>query len=111
MQCKYTFKHIPSSEALEKHAFQKAQKLDKLCLHKEGQAQFIFSSEKTHEVEVLIDAGHTHITAKAAADSLMSAVDGAIHKAQQQLVKHKGKVQHHKGRTPGHGPTWGDEAG
>jgi putative sigma-54 modulation protein len=58
-------------------------------------------NELEPEVEVKVSAEHKHdFVAKDKADSLLGALDGAVHKAEQQLRKYKEKVQE-RHRQPG----------
>jgi putative sigma-54 modulation protein len=51
-------------------------------------------------VEILVSAEHKHdFVASDKAESLLAALDGAIHKLEQQLRKYKEKVQQ-RHRTP-----------
>ena len=51
----------------------------------------------TAEVEISLSAELTHdFVAAEASSNLMSAVDGTIHKLEQQLRKHKEKLKGHK---------------
>ena len=54
------------------------------------------------EVEILVSAEHKHdFVATERAESLFGALDGAIHKIEQQLRKYKEKVQdHHRAVNP-----------
>lgn len=53
------------------------------------------------EVEIQVSAElHDPFVATERSSSLMAAVDGAVHKIEQQLRKHKEKLKGH--RTPGH---------
>ncbi|MCE9607802.1 MAG: ribosome-associated translation inhibitor RaiA [Planctomycetia bacterium] len=53
--------------------------------------------DNTH-VELRVDTEHKHdFVAKEEAADLMAAVDGVIHKIEQQLRKYKEKVQEHRG--------------
>jgi putative sigma-54 modulation protein len=57
--------------------------------------------EANPEVEIKVSAERTDdFVATHRAESLMAAIDGAIHKLEQQLRKHKEKIKGH--RTPGH---------
>lgn len=58
--------------------------------------------EQVLAVDVRVSAEHKHdFVATEEAPSLMAALDGAIHKLEQQLRKYKEKVQDHH-RTTGH---------
>jgi putative sigma-54 modulation protein len=55
--------------------------------------------EPSVSVDIRVSAEHKHdFVATDAADSVLAATDGAIHKLEQQLRKYKEKVQdHHRG--------------
>ncbi len=58
--------------------------------------------EQEPQIDVLVSAEHKHdFVATEKSQSLMGAVDGAIHKIEQQLRKYKEKVQdHHRAESP-----------
>ncbi len=55
--------------------------------------------KESPHIDLRVSAEHKHdFVATETADDLMTALDGAIHKVEQQLRKYKKKVQdHHKG--------------
>ncbi len=60
--------------------------------------------EQNPTVDVRVSAEHKHdFVAAEQSTSLMAALDGVIHKLEQQLRKYKEKVQdHHRATTPRH---------
>ncbi len=58
--------------------------------------------EQSPTVDVLVSAEHKHdFVATEQSTSLLAALDGAIHKIEQQLRKYKEKVQdHHRAESP-----------
>src|SRR4051812_41456544 len=96
MQYKFTFKHMQALESIEAYATSRIEKLDKFSMHKASKVHCIFSVQKSDQVaEFIIDAGHTHVTAKAKDPTLYAAIDKAVDKLERQLLKHKEKVQKH----------------
>jgi putative sigma-54 modulation protein len=96
MQTKFTFKHLQPLESIENYAMTRIGKVDKLALHQEPKVHFIFSVQREDQVaEVIVNAGHIHLTAKAKDPTLYAAIDKAVDKMERQLHKHKEKVQNH----------------
>lgn len=95
MQINISVRHGHLSEATRARIGAKAEKLSRL--HERLMA-IDFTVDLEHadqpEVELLVSAEHKHdFSAKDRAESLMAAVDGAMHKIEQQLRKYKEKVQ------------------
>ena len=69
--------------------------------------------EQNPSVDIRISAEHKHdFVATEQSSSLMAALDGVIHKLEQQLRKYKEKVQdHHRAPRPEPAPQEGDEEG
>ena len=61
--------------------------------------------EQTPTVDIRVSAEHKHdFVATEQSTSLMAALDGVVHKLEQQLRKYKEKVQdHHRATTTRHG--------
>ncbi len=98
MKTKFTFKHMQPLESIESYAASRIERLDKFSMHKEAKIHFIFSVQREDQVaELLIDAGNTHLSAKAKDPTLYAAIDMVVDKIERQLLKRKEKVQkHHK---------------
>lgn len=95
MQINISVRHGQLSEATRSRIHTKTEKLSRLF---ERLMAIDVTIDLEHadqpEVEILVSAEHKHdFSAKDKSESLMAAVDGAVHKIEQQLRKYKEKVQ------------------
>ena len=100
MQVSITARHGSLSEASRAKIQAKVEKLGRLFERLQGiEVTVDLQREQSPGVDIRVSAEHKHdFVATAAAESLLAAVDGAIHKLEQQLRKYKEKVQdHHRG--------------
>lgn len=102
MQVNVSTRHGHLSQASQDRISEKVTKLNRLFERLTAVAVVCDVQDETSpEVEIKVSAERAEVfVATERAESLMAAVDGAMHKLEQQLRKHKEKI---KGRrTPGH---------
>jgi putative sigma-54 modulation protein len=100
VQISITARHGSLSDASRTKIQAKVEKLARLFERLQGvEVTVDLQHEQSPGVDIRVSAEHKHdFVATAEADSLLAAVDGAIHKLEQQLRKYKEKVQdHHRG--------------
>lgn len=99
MQIKISARHGHLSEATQEKLRAKLEKLPRLFERLTEVELTVDLQDSTHtEVELRVNAEHKHdFVAKEADGEFMTAVDGVIHKLEQQLRKYKEKVQEHRG--------------
>jgi putative sigma-54 modulation protein len=95
VQIEITTRHGHLSEASQEKISAKAEKLlrifDRLMAI---EVVLDLTDEARPEVEIKVSAEHKHdFVARDQSDNLMSSVDTAVHKVEQQLRKYKEKVQ------------------
>ena len=103
MQINVSTRHGHLSQASQDRISEKVAKLSRLFERVSAIAVVCDVSDvAAPQVEIVVSAEHTaDFVATEQAESIMAGVDGAIHKLEQQLRKHKEKII--KGhRTPGH---------
>lgn len=99
MQIKISSRHGHLSEATQAKLQAKLEKLTRLFerLTEVELTVDLENPELTH-VELRVDSEHKHdFVAKDSNAEFMTAVDGVIHKLEQQLRKYKEKIQEHRG--------------
>ena len=95
MQISISARHGHLSEATRAKITAKAEKLAKL-FERLTVIEVTVDLEHSEKpiVELCVSAEHKHdFVAKEAADEMWAAIDGAIHKIEQQLRKYKEKIQ------------------
>ncbi|MBN8626190.1 MAG: ribosome-associated translation inhibitor RaiA [Planctomycetes bacterium] len=99
VQIKISSRHGHLSEATQAKLQAKLEKLTRLFERlTEVELTVDLADPAKTEVELRVDSEHKHdFVAKDTADDFMTAVDGVIHKLEQQLRKYKEKVQEHRG--------------
>ena len=99
MQIKISARHGHLSEATQEKLQAKLEKLTRLFDRlTEVELTVDLQDPGRTEVELRVNAEHKHdFLAKEADGEFMAAVDGAVHKLEQQLRKYKEKVQEHRG--------------
>lgn len=101
MQINVSARHGHLSDATRQKLLAKLEKLPRLFerLTSIELTVDLEHNDEAHEVELRVSAEHKHdFVATERAAELMAAVDGAVHKLEQQLRKYKEKVQeHHRG--------------
>ncbi|RMD85308.1 MAG: ribosome-associated translation inhibitor RaiA [Candidatus Dadabacteria bacterium] len=104
MQVSVTFRHIEPSEALRSYATDKLKRVVGKYLRRPIEAHVILSVVKhNHTAEISVHASHFDATAKESTGDLYSAIDLALDKIENQLRKHKDRINRRKGRTPAAG--------
>jgi putative sigma-54 modulation protein len=103
VQIKISARHGHLSDASQQFIREKAQKLlhffDRLTMIEVT----VDLQNHMHRVELVVSAEHKHdFVAQEANTDLLTAVEAAVHKLEQQLRKYKEKVQDHR-RTPSAG--------
>lgn len=99
MQIKISARHGHLSEATQEKLQAKLEKLTRLFERlTEVELTVDLANPKLTEVELRVDAEHNHdFVAKESHADFMTAVDGVVHKLEQQLRKYKERVQDHRG--------------
>ena len=102
MQVNISTRHGQLSDATREKITAKVEKLARLFERLSAiEVTVDLEHEQSPAVDVRVSAEHKHdFVAKDKADSLLGALDGAVHKAEQQLRKYKEKVQE-RHRQPG----------
>jgi putative sigma-54 modulation protein len=102
VQINVSTRHGHLSQGSQDRISEKVGKLNRLFERLTAVAVVCDVEDETNpEVEIKVSAERAEdFVATERAESLMAAVDGAIHKLEQQLRKHKEKIKGH--RTPGH---------
>lgn len=110
MQIKISARHGQLSDATRSKI---EGKVEKLSRYFERLTSIAVTVDLEHpdspEVEVLASAEHKHdFVATDRSENLLSAVEAAVHKVEQQLKKYKAKIQEHRipstGRLAAEGP-------
>ena len=102
MQINISTRHGHLSQASQEKISEKISKVSRLFERLTG-VDVVCNVEhpESPEVEIRVSAElHDDFVATETSSSLMAAVDGALHKIEQQIRKHKEKLKGH--RTPGH---------
>lgn len=103
MQINVSTRHGHLSQASQDRISEKVAKLNRL-FERVSAVNVVcdVSDVAAPQIEIVVSVDHSEdFVATAQAESVMAGVDGAIHKLEQQLRKHKEKIiQGH--RTPGH---------
>ncbi|MGC3966032.1 MAG: ribosome-associated translation inhibitor RaiA [Pirellulales bacterium] len=99
MQIKISSRHGHLSEATQAKLQAKLEKLTRLFERlTEVELTVDLADPAKTEVELRVDSEHKHdFVAKDVNADFMTAVDGVIHKLEQQIRKYKEKVQEHRG--------------
>lgn len=103
MQISISARHGQLSDATREKITAKVEKMGRLFERLTAiEVEVDLEDERSPSVDVQVSAEHKHdFVAKEQADSLFGALDGAIHKIEQQLRKYKEKVQdHHRAVNP-----------
>lgn len=97
MQINISARHGHLSEATQEKIRAKLEKLQKIFERLTAiEVTVDLESPDTKEVDLRVSAEHKNdFVATVKAEDLMGAVDGALHKMEQQLRKYKEKVQDH----------------
>ncbi len=108
MQVNISVRHGHLSDATRSKITAKVQKLARLFERLSAiEVTVDLEHEQTPTVDVQVSAEHKHdFVATEQSTSVMAALDGVIHKLEQQLRKYKDKVQdHHRTAVSRHGET------
>ncbi len=102
MQINISTRHGQLSQASQEKISEKVTKLTRFFERLTGVEVVCDVENPDHpNVEICVSAEkHDDFVAKETAGSLMAAVDGAMHKLEQQIRRYKEKLKGH--RTPGH---------
>ncbi len=105
MQINISVRHGHLSDASREKITAKMERLDRIFERLTAiNVEVDLEHEDSPSVDVVVSAEHKHdFVASDKAESLMAALDGVIHKLEQQLRKYKEKVQdHHRASTVRH---------
>lgn len=116
MQINISARHGQLSDATRGKITAKVEKLARLFERLSAiEVTVDLEHEQTPTVDIKVSAEHKHdFVAAEQSNSLMAALDGVIHKLEQQLRKYKEKVQdHHRATAPRHetAPLEGESGG
>lgn len=96
MNITMTFRHIPPTEALKNHVEEKLEKFKKYLI-RPIEAHVILEVEKfRHRCEIVLKARDYHAEAMETSNDLYASIDGAVHKLERQVKKHKEILREHK---------------
>lgn len=97
MELHVTFRHMDPSETIKKRVQARISRLKKYLLKPEA-AHVILEVEKFRQkAEITLTDNGDQITAFEVSEDMYESIDGAAHKLERQLKKHKDKIQSHKG--------------
>lgn len=98
MQFQFTFKHMDTSEALQRYAEEKVTERVQKFVTKPIAADLIFSvTRHMHTAHLSLHAGDGFgIQVENTAEDMYATVDGLVDKLAVQLKKHKEKLKDHK---------------
>lgn len=101
MQVSITFRHMKATQALRDYVDSRIGGLQKYFI-KPIEMHVILSVEKIrHRVEIVLHEQHFKATADETADDMYKSIDKAVERLENQVKKHKMKVQeHHRGKRP-----------
>ncbi len=114
MQINISVRHGHLSDASREKITAKMERLDRIFERLTAiNVEVDLEHEDSPSVDVVVSAEHKHdFVASDKAESLMAALDGVIHKLEQQLRKYKEKVQdHHRAPRPEAAPLEDPAAG
>ena len=99
MQVSIAARHGSLNDATREKIHSKAERLIRLFERLRAAEITVDLEHDSPSVDIRVSAEHKHdFVATEQADTVLAAVDGAIHKLEQQLRKYKEKVQdHHRG--------------
>jgi putative sigma-54 modulation protein len=102
VQVNISTRHGHLSESTQEKITRKVQRLSRIFERLTAIVVTVdLQNRETPSVDINVSAEHKHdIVATQQASTLMAAVDGAIHKVEQQLRKYKERIQQHH-RDPG----------
>ncbi len=96
MKTKFRFIHLDRSEALVEHTEDRLAKIEKYEL-KPSEASVVISAQRHKiKVEITLIGPSLTLRSEASSEDYYESVDTAIEKLCRQMVKRKGRVQHHK---------------
>lgn len=103
MQISVTFRHMEASDALRNHTKEKFELLKKYLI-KPIEVHVILSVEKfRHTAEVILTEQNFQAKALETTNDMYASIDLVLHKIENQIKKHKDKVQeHHKHHSATH---------
>ena len=96
MNITLTFRHIPPTDALKAHVEDKLEKFKKYLI-RPIEAHVILAVEKfRQQCEIVLAARDFHAQAVETSHDLYASIDGAVHKLERQVKKHKEILREHK---------------
>lgn len=98
MQCRFSFKHMKSSQKLIDYAERKITQKMTTFMTKPIEAHITFSEQK-HEKHIhisVLGGDGFNIQIEAEAKDGLAVIDSGVSKLEAQLRKKKGKITHHK---------------
>ncbi|MDA3899261.1 MAG: ribosome-associated translation inhibitor RaiA [Spirochaetes bacterium] len=104
MNLRITGRHVSVSEKLKEHVEKKVSKIEKYFNQIISVEVIIFEEKVDKVVEIIIHADGAKFYSSDKSGDYYSCVDSLIDKLDQQIKKHKEKLQQHKGPGTGHMP-------
>lgn len=97
LETTFTFRNLESTNALKEHTLDKLIKLEKYLIHQVGTAHIIFKVEgPRHVAEITLNIKGGRYVGLETSTDMYASVEGAVHKLETQLARHKEKVQDHE---------------
>lgn len=95
-----TFRHTRPTPSLKRYAEAKVQKVGKYFYQAPGaHVVLCVDAKKRHQAEVTLTARRLTLHGREEAGDLYSAIDLVVDKIEQQIIKHKSKMQRRKTRS------------
>lgn len=90
-----TGRHIDITDAMKDYAIEKISKIERF-MNRIIDVNVIMDIQKLeHRVEIVLKAGNTKITSKAATTDMYVSIDQAVDKLEAQILRYKSKLQDH----------------
>ena len=99
MKVLITFRHMNPTDTLKDYVNDKLNKLNKL-VHKPIEANVVLTSEKhNRSADITLSAKNFSARGEVTTSDIMASVDGAVHKVEKSLRRHKEKKKNGKSRS------------
>lgn len=107
MQIEVTVRHASITDDLKAYAEKKARRIIKYYDKIQSVRVVLDRTGAGFECEIIADLEHMHdLVGRTAGEDLRCVIDQAADRVERQLVEHKDRTRHRKGRGPGpHQPT------
>jgi len=107
LQIEISARHLSVTPDIKDYARKKAQRLLKYYDRIQSIRVVLDQEGGNPSCEMLVDLEHTHnLVGRATDEDVRAAIDSAVDRLERQLVEHKDRTRHRKGRGPNpHQPT------